>query len=28
MLHNVVDGQFDEMPVSMDYLRDKYANAQ
>ena len=28
MLHNVVDGQFDEMPVSIDYLRDKYANAK
>lgn len=24
MLHEVDDGQFDEMPVSMDYLRSKY----
>jgi hypothetical protein len=25
MLHNVKDGAFDEMPVSLDYLRSKYA---
>lgn len=26
MLHEVNDGQFDEMPVSMDYLKKKYGN--
>lgn len=26
MLHNVNDGAFDEMPVSIDYLRKKYAD--
>lgn len=26
MLHEVKDGAFDEMPVSMNYLRNKYAN--
>lgn len=26
MLHDVKDGQFDEMPVSLEYLRKKYAN--
>lgn len=25
MLHEVVDGQFDEMPVSLNFLREKYA---
>jgi hypothetical protein len=24
MLHNCIDGEFDEMPVSMQYLRDRY----
>lgn len=27
MLHNVDDGAFDEMPVSMDYLRKKYGDS-
>lgn len=25
MLHNVVDGEFDEMPIPLSYLRDKYS---
>ena len=24
MLHDVKDGEFDEMPISIDYLRAKY----
>ena len=26
MMHNVVDGEFDVMPVSLDYLKSKYDN--
>jgi hypothetical protein len=26
MLHNVINGEFDEMPVSMEYLRKKYGS--